>query len=496
MATPLFCSLIRSLLVACCALGLARRLVSWIGSSQSERTRRIRTVLAVGPVFVSELLIGFHYRLLAAQWSSGSGPWVLNSLTELLYGGLQIVRSAAVGTAVVMLLPASRVTTESLHAFELARRAMPAREARALWWNLRLLGAWRSWIVASCLMALVTFQEFETAALLQIGSTPVSWTVSLFDAQAARQPLADSLRMLVSPLLCELLLLAPAIWLAGMALRERVAADIESADSSAAAHSSRTVAGSSLSVVPGLVFFCVWPVVEHAGVTLAGLRLLFARDQWADVLSQLGTSTAFAIGSAMLAMAMATRVVSVPGTHGAGRWANIGRIAALLPGLCGSLVLSLVLLAMFQTAPLRPLYDSWLPLILGQSLAVLPRAAVIVWLLRQMSDPAALHSARLLMAAPTLAVRRQAATIVWRMTTGRQLLGLLVIMHWCFWDVTVASILRPVSPEPLVTRLYNEMHYGRTEVLLSQALLATTTPLLLAALAMLVSRAATAWRVR
>ena len=166
-------------------------------------------------------------------------------------------------------------------------------------------------------------------------------------------------------------------------------------------------------------------------------------------------------------------------------------MSLLLPGLLGSLVLSLGLLAMFQLPGLRELYDTWLPMLLGQTLAVLPFASAVVLLLLRVTDPAALHSAKLLAVSEKSRIRRQMATIRWRLTTGRWLLGGLIIAHRCFWDVTVASILRPVQVEPVITRLYNEMHYGRTEALMSLSLFATLTPLAIAAVVMLLSRLAT-----
>jgi len=85
------------------------------------------------------------------------------------------------------------------------------------------------------------------------------------------------------------------------------------------------------------------------------------------------------------------------------------------------------------------------------------------------------------------------AIIRWRLTTGRWLLGGLIIAHRCFWDVTVASILRPVELEPVVTRLYNEMHYGRTEALMSLSIFAAFVPLGIAILAIIMSRLVTIW---
>jgi hypothetical protein len=75
-----------------------------------------------------------------------------------------------------------------------------------------------------------------------------------------------------------------------------------------------------------------------------------------------------------------------------------------------------------------------------------------------------------------LEIRQRVSSIFWRMTTFRWLLCGLVIAQWCFWDVTTTSILRPVQLEPVVTRLYNEMHYGRTESLMSLTVLSLLIP--------------------
>jgi hypothetical protein len=151
----------------------------------------------------------------------------------------------------------------------------------------------------------------------------------------------------------------------------------------------------------------------------------------------------------------------------------------LIPGLMGSLVLSLLLVAVFQSSLLRQLYDTWLPMLLGQSLAILPRSFALVVIMNQMTERSALHSASLLMSSPHFNIRQRISSIFWRMTTFRWLLCGLVIAQWCFWDVTTASILRPVQLEPVVTRLYNEMHYGRTESLMSLTALSLLIPLAL-----------------
>jgi hypothetical protein len=68
------------------------------------------------------------------------------------------------------------------------------------------------------------------------------------------------------------------------------------------------------------------------------------------------------------------------------------------------------------------------------------------------------------------------------------LLAWLLLSQWCFWNVTISSMLHPPSIELVVTRLYNEMHFSRTEALLGLTLLSSVTPCLVFALLMLVLR--------
>ncbi|MGV2341566.1 MAG UNVERIFIED_CONTAM: hypothetical protein LVR18_48895 [Planctomycetaceae bacterium] len=62
---------------------------------------------------------------------------------------------------------------------------------------------------------------------------------------------------------------------------------------------------------------------------------------------------------------------------------------------------------------------------------------------------------------------------------------MLLLTQWCFWDVTSTSILRPLDPEPAITRLYNEMHFARTEVLLGLTALSALAPVVLFVVGML-----------
>ena len=501
-------SLARCLIIASIAVWPVAILVARIEASPSVRSRRWRLLLAVFPFFLPELLIGFNYRLTATQLTLDTSPLTAAICTEGLYGLLMLCRCMAVGVALSMLLPRRNASDESLYAWVLLRRRM----ASATWWvgwlRLKIFGAWQAPLVAWSVMALIAFQEFETAALMQIDRYPVSWSVWLFDAHAARLPLWDSLRMMAGPLLCELIMLGPALY---VLLKTPTADGNDMVDDHGLSGDPsvwKSVRMSAL-LTPGIVLFVLWPLIHNALPIVRGGMLLLDNSTLQQSLVQILISTGFAVGATVLSMGIALRICARIGErHGASRrfavrfqeqlpvasaipLRKIFWMSLILPGLLGSLVLSLGLLALFQLPGLRGLYDTWLPMLLGQTLAVLPFAVAVVLLLMRVSDPAALHAAKLLAVSEKSRIRRQMATIRWRLTTGRWLLGGLIVAHRCFWDVTVASILRPVQVEPVITRLYNEMHYGRTEALMSQATLAALTPLAIAAAAMLLSRLAT-----
>ena len=504
-------SLARSVVVASVAICPLMILIRQIESCRGLQSRRVWILLSVFPFFVPDLLIGFNYRLTSTQLSNafkpesirsqsdsvdpggamtGSitgraqkvigpryGPLIAAATTELLYSFLQIARCLAVGAALTLLLPGTAVTRESIHAWNLLKSSDNVSRWQLGALKLQFAGPWQPMLVSWSFMALITFQEFETAALMQIDRHPIAWSVWLFDAHADRQPLSDSLRMIAAPLLCELMLLCPAL-LALMSYRPSDVANPENHETSRwhknGKARQRWVAAAC--VLPGLCFFLIWPAMVNAGPAYSGLTSLLTNGSMLrQSAKQILTSVGFAAAATVLSMNIAAIILSRQriGTSNQQRW----KLIALLPGLMGSLVLSLMLLAMFQLPLLNILYDTWLPLLLGQALTALPKALAVVLLLHRITDRSAIHSAEILARAPDLHTRRTASSIIWRMTNGRWLLGGLTVAHWCFWDVTVASILRPIRVEPVVNRLYNEMHYGKTEALMSLSLLATIAPL-------------------
>ena len=262
LIVSLLWSVARSVLIASIAVWPVAAIVSRIEASPTVISRRSRLLLAIFPFFLPELLIGFNYRLTVTQLTSGSSPLVAATCTEALYALLMLSRCLAVGVALSMLLPQKSGTDESLHSWGMLRRSMPPVTWWRCWLRLRILGSWQASLVAWSAMALVGFQEFEAAALMQIDQYPISWSVWLFDAHAARLQLWDSLQMMIGPLLCELAMLCPAL----CALRLRTAFDVNAPGDNHGLSGRPTLSASlrfSALLTPGVVLFAMWPLINN-----------------------------------------------------------------------------------------------------------------------------------------------------------------------------------------------------------------------------------------
>jgi len=434
--------------------------------------------VAVFPFFLPELLTGFHYRIEAAVWAAKLAPRWNAVFAEGLYGLLQLLRAVSAGAIVLLLLPRNPGVRSSLHAWDLLRGKLP----RQVWLSgrLRLLitDVFPAPLAAWSVMALMVFQEFETAALMQIDRHPLAWTVWMFDAHAARQPLQESLKMVAGPLALELLLLLPLLLVIGThRAAGSVAQSVVVAGEQQVAGRGVRIQAAVYGLFGGLVLLG-FPGRRMGVDAVSGVWLLLGTARlFQQTVAQVLTSTLVIAAAAVAAFAVSGLLTNRLRMESRGSsWAVGLCVVALLPGLAGSLAISLTLLSVFQTPIFRPLYDTWLPLVLGQMLGVLPRAFALQLLLGRFVRSESISTAEQLTGSLSGIVRGRGAAILWRLVDVRWLGGLLLLTQWCFWDVTSTSLLRPLSPEPAVTRLYNEMHFARTEVLLGLTVLSALSP--------------------
>jgi len=143
----------------------------------------------------------------------------------------------------------------------------------------------------------------------------------------------------------------------------------------------------------------------------------------------------------------------------AARLAMRRRIVACLcclPGLLGSLVLGLALLAIFQPTPL---YDTIVPLLCAITLFLLPIAMVMSLLLRAGLRSASDHNIDLL-AAGDADQRRSARRLVWQTRMRRASWTLFLLFYLGFLDLPASALLAPTGMTPVTVRLYNQMHFA------------------------------------
>jgi hypothetical protein len=471
LETALAWSIGRSMLVTTVALPVS--LVVWrliSASAQSRRIQRLVIIIALAPLFVPDLLTGFTYRMTSARLIHSEVA------TEALYAALLLFRILALQVAVRMMLPSSSVSAQALYSWKLVR------DGSMSWWmswlRFQVQGPLRTPLIAWIGGALFCFQEFETAALLQIDRHPITWSVWLFDAHAAGEPLARSLLFASESMVFQVLLLLPIIL-----LLSRGGGQTSTGTSPVSASKNGPAARMSAMCIltAALGTFVIWPLCANGAEALAGLRaiagqgdltqrirlFLTGRSDLALRFQQIVYSTLPATIASVAALQLAIGVRAL-----GRRWLTV---LAVVPGLCGSLVVSLTLLAVFQTPWLNTVYDSWLPMIVASTLLMLPRALLLVVLLEVLSPPTSIHSAVLLRAAGGVAAAH-GRNLIWQLVRVRWLIATAVLAHWSFWDVAVASTLRPVRFEPIVVRLYNEMHYRGTETLVAITLLALAVP--------------------
>ncbi len=408
-----------------------------------------------------ELLIGYAY----APWVAG-----LPLRAEMACAVLLIFRVLPVGMVALALTPPPTVSASARHAQRwMAPRAW--RLALRLWWSGPAAAYGPAWL----LMGLVAFQEFELAALLKA----VSWTDWLFVQQVGGLSLTASLRLSVGPIVGQLAVIG--LLLAGMH-----AGDRESVAVVPRRGTPRLGWGDDLLLIGGFGLVVLLPLVHLLLRVPEGLEPLL-RPSWRQggLIRELVSGTGMAVLSSMLAWGL----VGLWPRRGPAALRWLGLIG-LVPGLLGSLLLGLGLVALFQQPGLRGWYGTPGVWLIGQTLWLLPRAV----LLRRYLEPRRSSSEQ---AARQLAERgdpRQQTMgrrLLWRLIDQPRFFGIATLVWWAYLDLTTAYLLAPVGMSSGVVRLYNFMHFGRTAALSAEAAVLLGGPLLIGGLVWLLARG---WR--
>ncbi len=327
-------------------------------------------------------------------------------------------------------------------------------------------GPARAAVVAFALVFLFAFAEFELTSFFGIRS----WTVSLSDAQVGGQLLSESLRLALPAMLCEALVLFLAmVILFGCRRPPRGPARGRTPLGRAARGLGWGYLALAVGAVTGVPLFMILAgAIQGLGALKEHLVL------WMDI----GASMLFAVGAACCAYLFAGWFLRGSVFDRSGRGPLIGAYLISVPGLLGALLLSLLVLSLFQAPALREARETPVPLLLALVLLLLPFALLLRLLLHAFRPGEALAAAGMLRSSSSSAVRGRGRQLVWEMKLRGRFWVAFLLFCWAYFDLTASTLLAPLKMTPVFKRLYNLMHYGQTTVRSAMVTVAFCVPLL------------------
>ena len=436
-------TLITALRAACIAL-----IAVGVGVCGVRYLRALRTSTASVLVWLL-LLVLLMPAMTMSSFGALSKTATIGRFSELHYSMFVLMRMAPLAMLFVWLFPPS-LSTESLRSFELMS---PLPWLHRLRW--RIAGYMQEFRSLFCVMFLLVFQEFDLAACWNARS----WTITLFDAQAGGLALGESLKMMIWPLAIEGVILA-LLLTRGSVTSRQVSRDLSTSD--------RGAMGEPMAVTLIVLTFGFFSFLGPMRLLSAGVKgLPIALENFA-LTREVTNSMILALVSSISAWLLAC-------------WAEGNRVRVMtlaLPGLLGSLVLSLILLAVFQVPPLHLLRGSPLPVLLALILMLMPCALFVRHILSRATQSEAAH----------LALLSGARSVRWQLTKRPALWGGALLFLQAYGDFTANSLLAPPALTSAFSRIFNLMHYGQTSVLSAMLLITLTVPLMALLLTTFISR--------
>lgn len=402
--------------------------------------------LLVALFLMPSLIVGYAYQPEALLWRVDRMMQL-----EVLYVLLVAARLMPLAVLLLCLAPPPPNPPSAVHVMRLSRQWSPR-----LW----AAGPARTRVAAFGVVALLAFQEFEIASVFNMHA----WAVWLFQAQTGGLALRESLIAAAWPLAGQLILIAALLAL--LLKQSRLA--VQTLDRPAAQRPALRLAawGLLIAAACGIIGYPGWhiaaSVIDDLDAVAGNLQII------GDVGASLFFATLGAAGAIIIAMFLRRRGVT---------------LAALCcaPGLLGSLLIGLCVIAMFQWPPIAPAYHRPLPTVIALVILLVPPALILMLILGAAADRRGEHAGDLLQRGDAHQ-RRTAARLRWqtRHTRFAALAG--AVFYLGYFDLAASSLLSPPGMTPIVARLYNLTHYGQNAVLSAMLALSVVAPIAVAAL--------------
>ncbi|MFH1422759.1 MAG: hypothetical protein ABIH42_08630, partial [Planctomycetota bacterium] len=362
----------------------------------------------------------------------------------------------------------SSLTNESVHCYRLAKASSPKLSAFFSTLIFRIRSCLSATAVAFSFCFLLYFSEFEVASILGIKR----WTVQLFDAQVGGIALKESVISTIPVLLCELIVLAITLI---VLLRSKP--HFEKQHSTVSPNKLRTffsyayliIAFTIVSVIPALI-------AGHGAVK--GITILL--DKFV-LLKEIIASILFAATSCCATYITVKWLYTRFAAKQKGSWLFLTLLLTITTiSLLGALLISILILTLFQTTVLKIFYDSPLTLFSALCLLTVPFALLMQILFHGSRNTESLHLAELLKKSVNPVLKSQARRLIWQIRTRKQFLVIFLLFCIGYFDMTASSILAPSSMPLASARLYNLTHYGQSAVLSAMVFVTFTIPFLIA----------------
>ena len=432
---------------AAAATWLGRMIFGLLSPPRDNRRTVLLWAALLAPLLTPPLLVGYAYSDYALELIRH------RLLNAVFYAALMVIRMAPIAALVFYFAPPPPLSVVAIHCAKLAQ-GCASQSSRHAWRSAigpvarAALGTPRNTAFAFALVFLLAFQEFEIASLMGIQT----WTVWLFEAQTGGLAIWSTLTQAALPLTCELFVLVPLLIVLLRNQRLPTPAD---------RHPQTWRRGAQAATRAYLVLavfsacsFPAWVVMQRPMDGLMSLRAnLTLRAEL--------TSLVFAITASLIALTMVWFLVRPTRGRVRDRIRTSAAITLCLPGLLGSLMLGLVMLALFQQSPLSAWYDTPVPLLSALVLLLTPPAALLGLLMGHRSADSSVFLAERLRAAPSADARRSGRRLLW-MLRGRATFWIAALLClYAYFDLSASYLLAPSGQTPVTVRLYNQMHFGQ-----------------------------------
>lgn len=467
-------TLLRSVVAAVLAVPMSV-LLSRLVQQATGRSRFWWMLFVLCPLVAPDLVIGYGYR--SFELSLLHRP----ELNHCFYFVLVLLKFLPAAAVVRICSPPDPVSNAALHCARLIDGGIAAKLQ-----HRPLQTEWLRHIPVFGIVFLLSMQEFEIASLLQIPA----WTVHVFDAQAGGLDLAATSRLLVGPVLVQAIVLVSLLWW-GIANSSAIVPRWRSADYVSGSRRWLGVTVASLAAL--LTWVTPLAIVTRSGMSGIG-GVLENRVLLRSTSLDLTAAIALAIPCAVLSLVIARKVMQICRGHDAPR-SNFSKAVSsvlllliVVPGLFGTLAVSVAILVVTQHLPLLELRTTVWPMATALVVFLVPRAIILAVLLPVFRSSESAFLVMLLGKSRERTRLKNAANLKWWYECRSMFLVTAVLFYWCLANLTAAAILCPSTIPlfsfdgnivPLPVRLYKFIHQGRTAALSVMAVLSVLVPFVL-----------------